>query len=82
MTYPIVKYGAPVLETPAATITGQTVSASGITLTTAAASRGTSFGAATPGEVELAEELVARTPVEKVRLVNSGNRLPGFWPRG
>jgi glutamate-1-semialdehyde 2,1-aminomutase len=39
---------------------------------TAAASRGTSFGAATPGEVELAEEMVARTPVDKVRLVNSG----------
>jgi glutamate-1-semialdehyde 2,1-aminomutase len=39
---------------------------------TAAAVRGTSFGAATAGEVELAEEIVARTPVEKVRLVNSG----------
>jgi glutamate-1-semialdehyde 2,1-aminomutase len=39
---------------------------------TAAAARGTSFGAATPGEVELAEEMVARTPVEMVRLVNSG----------
>jgi glutamate-1-semialdehyde 2,1-aminomutase len=38
----------------------------------AAAARGTSFGTATPGEVELAEEIVARTPVEKVRLVNSG----------
>jgi glutamate-1-semialdehyde 2,1-aminomutase len=38
----------------------------------AAAARGTSFGAATAGEVELAEEIVARTPVEKVRLVNSG----------
>jgi glutamate-1-semialdehyde 2,1-aminomutase len=37
-----------------------------------AAARGTSFGTATPGEVELAEEIVARTPVEKVRLVNSG----------
>jgi glutamate-1-semialdehyde 2,1-aminomutase len=34
--------------------------------------RGTSFGAATPREVELAEEIVARTPAEKVRLVNSG----------
>jgi glutamate-1-semialdehyde 2,1-aminomutase len=33
---------------------------------------GTSFGAATPGEVELAEEIVARAPVEQVRLVNSG----------
>ena len=39
---------------------------------TAAAARGTSFGAATPGEVELAEEIVARTPAQKVRLVNSG----------
>src|SRR4249919_2151476 len=38
----------------------------------AAAARGTSFGAATAGEVELAEEIVARTPVDKVRLVNSG----------
>ena len=37
-----------------------------------ALARGTSFGAATPGEVELAEEIVARTPVEKVRLVSSG----------
>jgi glutamate-1-semialdehyde 2,1-aminomutase len=33
---------------------------------------GTSFGAATPGEVDLAEEMVRRTPVEQVRLVNSG----------
>jgi glutamate-1-semialdehyde 2,1-aminomutase len=39
---------------------------------TAAAARGTSFGTATPGEVELAEEIVSRTPAEKVRLVNSG----------
>src|SRR5205823_5442391 len=39
---------------------------------TAAAARGTSFGAATPGEVELAEEIVARAPVDKVRLVSSG----------
>jgi len=39
---------------------------------TAAATRGTSFGAATPGEVELAEEIVSRTPAQKVRLVNSG----------
>ncbi len=38
----------------------------------AAAARGTSFGAVTLGEVELAEEIVARTPVEKVRLVSSG----------
>jgi glutamate-1-semialdehyde 2,1-aminomutase len=37
-----------------------------------AAGRGTSYGAPTPGEVELAEEIVARTPVDKVRLVNSG----------
>ncbi|GII63166.1 glutamate-1-semialdehyde 2,1-aminomutase [Sphaerisporangium krabiense] len=38
-----------------------------------ALSRGTSFGTATPGEVALAEELVARVgPVEKVRLVSSG----------
>jgi glutamate-1-semialdehyde 2,1-aminomutase len=39
---------------------------------TAAAARGTSFGAATAAEVELAETIVARTPVEMVRLVNSG----------
>jgi glutamate-1-semialdehyde 2,1-aminomutase len=39
---------------------------------TAAAARGTSFGTATPGEVELAGEIVARAPVDKVRLVNSG----------
>jgi glutamate-1-semialdehyde 2,1-aminomutase len=37
-----------------------------------AAGRGTSFGTVTPGEVELAAELVARAPVEKIRLVNSG----------
>ncbi|WP_084000352.1 glutamate-1-semialdehyde 2,1-aminomutase [Actinomadura kijaniata] len=37
-----------------------------------AAARGTSYGAPTPGEVELAEEIVDRTPVEQVRLVNSG----------
>jgi glutamate-1-semialdehyde 2,1-aminomutase len=37
-----------------------------------AASRGTSFGAPTEAEVELAEEIVARTAVEQVRLVNSG----------
>ncbi|GAA3443613.1 glutamate-1-semialdehyde 2,1-aminomutase [Planomonospora venezuelensis] len=38
-----------------------------------ALSHGTSFGTATPGEVELAEEIVARmAPVEKVRLVSSG----------
>jgi glutamate-1-semialdehyde 2,1-aminomutase len=38
----------------------------------AALADGTSFGAATPGEVDLAAEIVARTPVEQVRLVNSG----------
>jgi len=38
----------------------------------AAAALGTSFGTPTPGEVALAEELVARTPAEQVRLVNSG----------
>jgi glutamate-1-semialdehyde 2,1-aminomutase len=37
-----------------------------------ALANGTSFGAATPGEVFLAEEIVARAPVEQVRLVNSG----------
>ncbi|MEU9505858.1 glutamate-1-semialdehyde 2,1-aminomutase [Micromonospora sp. NPDC048170] len=37
-----------------------------------AATRGTSFGTPTPGEVELATEIVDRTPVEQVRLVNSG----------
>src|SRR5262245_32690228 len=39
---------------------------------TSAATHGTSFGTPTPGEVALAEEIVARTPVEQVRLVNSG----------
>ena len=39
---------------------------------TEAASRGTSFGTPTPGEVDLADEIVARTPVEALRLVNSG----------
>jgi glutamate-1-semialdehyde 2,1-aminomutase len=39
----------------------------------AAAERGTSFGAATEGEVELAEEIVARVPsVEMVRMTSSG----------
>src|SRR5947209_20201686 len=37
-----------------------------------AVANGTSFGTATPGEVELAEEIIARAPVEQVRLVNSG----------
>jgi glutamate-1-semialdehyde 2,1-aminomutase len=34
--------------------------------------RGTSYGTPTRPEVELAEEIVARTPVETVRLVSSG----------
>ncbi len=34
--------------------------------------RGTSYGTPTRPEVELAEEIVARTPIEKVRLVSSG----------
>ncbi|BCB86297.1 glutamate-1-semialdehyde 2,1-aminomutase [Phytohabitans suffuscus] len=38
----------------------------------AAAALGTSFGTPTPGEVALAEEIVGRTPVDQVRLVNSG----------
>jgi glutamate-1-semialdehyde 2,1-aminomutase len=38
----------------------------------AAAARGTSFGTPTAGEVDLAEEIVRRTQVEAVRLVNSG----------
>jgi glutamate-1-semialdehyde 2,1-aminomutase len=38
-----------------------------------AASRGTSFGAATPAEVEFAERICARVPsIERVRLVSSG----------
>src|SRR3569833_4706869 len=37
-----------------------------------AAALGTSYGTPTRGEVALAEELVARTPVEQVRLVSSG----------
>jgi len=37
-----------------------------------AAAHGTSFGTPTPGEVHLAAEIVGRTPVEQVRLVNSG----------
>ncbi len=40
---------------------------------TAAAARGTSFGAPTQGEVELAERIVEAVPgVDRVRLVNSG----------
>jgi glutamate-1-semialdehyde 2,1-aminomutase len=37
-----------------------------------ATSRGLSFGTPSPSEVELAEEIVERTPVDKVRLVSSG----------
>lgn len=37
-----------------------------------AAAAGTSFGTPTAGEVDLAEEIVRRTAVEEVRLVNSG----------
>ena len=43
-----------------------------VSAVSAALADGTSFGTATPGEVELAEEIVARAPVEQVRLVNSG----------
>ncbi len=43
-----------------------------VSAVTHAAARGTSFGTATAGEVDLAQELIARAPVEKVRLVNSG----------
>jgi glutamate-1-semialdehyde 2,1-aminomutase len=38
----------------------------------AAVSAGTSFGTPTVPELELAEEIVARTPVEQVRLTSSG----------
>ncbi|MEV6491953.1 glutamate-1-semialdehyde 2,1-aminomutase [Actinoplanes sp. NPDC051633] len=38
----------------------------------AAASKGTSFGTPTAAEVDLAAEIVARTPIDQVRLVNSG----------
>lgn len=37
-----------------------------------AAGRGLSFGTPTTGEVELAEEIIARSSAEEVRLVNSG----------
>jgi glutamate-1-semialdehyde 2,1-aminomutase len=37
-----------------------------------AVGRGTSYGTPTRPEVELAEEIVARTPVDQVRLVSSG----------
>ena len=38
----------------------------------AAVARGTSYGTPTVPEVELAEEIVARTPIEAVRFVSSG----------
>jgi glutamate-1-semialdehyde 2,1-aminomutase len=38
----------------------------------AAAARGMSFGAPTPAEVDLAAEIMARTPAARVRLVSSG----------
>jgi glutamate-1-semialdehyde 2,1-aminomutase len=37
-----------------------------------AAARGSSYGTPTEGEVALVEEIVARTPVERLRLVTSG----------
>src|SRR3954469_10712349 len=37
-----------------------------------ALSRGTSYGAPTEAEVDLADEIVGRTPVERVRFVSSG----------
>ena len=43
-----------------------------VSAVSSALSRGTSFGAVTPGEVLLAQEIVSRAPVEQVRLVNSG----------
>ena len=43
-----------------------------IAAVTAAAARGTSYGAPTEAEVDLAAAIVDRTPVEQVRLVNSG----------
>ncbi len=39
---------------------------------TAAAALGTSYGTPTQAEVELAEEIVGRTPVDTIRLVSSG----------
>ncbi|HYI57075.1 MAG TPA: glutamate-1-semialdehyde 2,1-aminomutase [Microlunatus sp.] len=39
---------------------------------TAAGQHGTSYGAPTLAEVELAEAIIERTPVQQVRLVNSG----------
>jgi glutamate-1-semialdehyde 2,1-aminomutase len=38
----------------------------------ASVARGTSYGTPTEGEVALVEEIVARTPVERLRLVSSG----------
>jgi glutamate-1-semialdehyde 2,1-aminomutase len=43
-----------------------------IAAVTAAVQRGTSFGTPSTPEVELAEEIVSRTPVDQVRLVSSG----------
>lgn len=44
-----------------------------VSAVSAALGQGLSYGAATPGEVRLAEEIVARVaPVERVRLVSSG----------
>ncbi len=43
-----------------------------IVAVTAAVQRGTSFGTPSTPEVELAEEIVSRTPVDQVRLVSSG----------
>jgi glutamate-1-semialdehyde 2,1-aminomutase len=43
-----------------------------IAATTAAAERGTSYGAPTEAEVDLAAAIIDRTPVDQVRLVNSG----------
>jgi glutamate-1-semialdehyde 2,1-aminomutase len=43
-----------------------------IAAVTAAAARGTSYGAPTEAEVDLAAAIVERTPVDQVRLVNSG----------
>jgi glutamate-1-semialdehyde 2,1-aminomutase len=43
-----------------------------IAAVTAAAARGTSYGAPTEAEVDLAAAIIDRTPVDQVRLVNSG----------
>ena len=43
-----------------------------IAAVTAAAARGTSYGAPTEAEVDLAAAIIERMPVEQVRLVNSG----------